>query len=100
MLNKNNRITFLKSNKDLFKQKFNIVKIGLFGSYARNEQTEKSDIDIIVVFEDNTEELFDKRIALSKYIGTTFNKKVDVCYEQAIKPVFRDLIMKDAIYAF
>jgi predicted nucleotidyltransferase len=47
MIQQNEIITYLKENKDLFQRQFNIIKIGIFGSFARNEQTENSDIDII-----------------------------------------------------
>ena len=100
MINRTEILNFLRSNKDYFKVKYNIIKIGLFGSYARDEQTDTSDIDIIVLFDDNTEDLFDKRFALREYIKSKFNKKVDVCHEQAIKPVFRELIFNETEYAY
>ncbi len=39
---------FLRTNKAYIQEHFGIEKIGLFGSYARNEQTAKSDIDILI----------------------------------------------------
>jgi len=90
---------FLKENKDYFLKRFNIVKIGIFGSFARDEQTDKSDIDIIVVFDEDTPDLFGKRLELKNMVKSQFNREVDVCHEKAIKPVFRDLILGEAIYA-
>lgn len=99
MLNKITILDYLKSNKDLFKLQYNVVKIGIFGSYARNEETDKSDIDIIVEFDENTEDLFDKKFELREYLVSYFHKDIDICREGAIKPVFKSLILKDAIYA-
>jgi predicted nucleotidyltransferase len=56
MLYKTDILNFLRANKEYFKTKFNIIKIGIFGSYAREEQTDNSDIDIIIEFEENTDE--------------------------------------------
>ena len=47
-------IDYLKTNKRLFKKQFSVVKIGVFGSYARDEQTENSDIDIIITMPPGT----------------------------------------------
>ena len=43
MLNKDEILKFLKANKHYFQKKYNINKIGLFGSFARTENTEKSE---------------------------------------------------------
>jgi predicted nucleotidyltransferase len=99
MRNKNNILDYLSSNKDLFRTQFGVVKIGLFGSYARGEETTKSDIDIIVEFDENTDDLFDKKYELREYLKLNFHKNIDLCREGAIKPVFRPLILKDVIYA-
>lgn len=46
-----------------------MVKLGLYGSFARNEGTENSDIDIIVEFKPNTEDLLDKKAKIKNLIG-------------------------------
>jgi len=89
---------FLLQNKAFFYEQFNLTKIGYFGSYARGEQNETSDIDIIVEFKENTSDLYDKKLKLKEFIQTSFNTKVDICREKAIKPIFRELILSDAIY--
>lgn len=99
MLNKLNILDYLKSNKDLFKSQYNVIKIGIFGSYARGEATDKSDIDVIVEFDENTDDLFDKKYELREYLISYFHKNIDLCREGAIKPIFRQLILKDVIYA-
>ena len=57
-------LTFLSQNKKLFRDKYHIVRIGLFGSYARGEQNSNSDIDLLVEFEENTQDLYDLKIQL------------------------------------
>jgi predicted nucleotidyltransferase len=99
MITKNEILEFLSNNKSIFEKRFYCLKIGLFGSFARNEQTEKSDIDIIVVFKPDTPDFYQTEIELKKFIGNKFNRKVDICAEKWIKPIFKPLALKEAIYA-
>ncbi len=48
MLKKEKILKFIKLNRETLEEQFFVEKIALFGSYARNEQTEKSDIDLLV----------------------------------------------------
>lgn len=48
MLNKEKILSVLKTQKSLLQEKFYVSEIGLFGSYAREEANEKSDIDFLV----------------------------------------------------
>ena len=98
MLSKNEILKYLSKNKELFKQNFNIKRIGLFGSFARDEQTENSDIDIIIEMETNTQQIFEKRMELKKTVKNYFHKEVDVCHAKAIKSVFKEFILNEVIY--
>ena len=98
MLKRDDILDYLKKHKDFFCEKFNIEKIGIFGSYARNEQTEKSDIDIIIEMPRGTEDIFEKKELLRDLLKEHFHKKIDICRERSIKPLFKDLILKDTIY--
>ena len=99
MLTRTEILNYLIDNKDTFRIQFGILKIGLFGSYARNEQADHSDVDILIEMAPGTENIFDKRLQLRQLLMNRFEKKVDICHEQAIKDIFRDLIMNDAVYA-
>lgn len=99
MLSKIEILKFLKENKAFLFENYHITKIGIFGSYAREEQSEISDIDILVEFEDGTENLFEIKRDLKDFITRGFDKQVDICREKYIKPIFKDYILKDAIYA-
>jgi predicted nucleotidyltransferase len=99
MLSSNEIILFLKENKSYLRKHFYCTEIGLFGSFARNEQTEESDIDILVLFDQNTPNLYDVELKLKEYLKKRFNRKVDICSKKWIKPIFKPLVLKDAIYA-
>lgn len=91
-------LNYLRSNKDRLYQEYKLVKIGIFGSVARNEHTEISDIDVIVEFQDGTPELYEKKQKLKNDLQKEFNSQVDICREKYIKPVFKEKIISEAIY--
>ena len=98
MTTKGEILEFLTRNKQYFRDQYGIVKIGLFGSYAKDEQTNGSDIDLIVEFAKNTPNLFDIKNELKKYIKEKFHIQVDIAREKYLKPIYRDSILKETIY--
>ena len=94
-IDKINILNYLKEHYSEFKSKYNMEQIGLFGSYARDEATENSDIDIFVKMKPS---LFDM-VAIKEQIENDLNKKVDIIREHKnIKPIFLKMIQKDLIY--
>ena len=92
-------LSFLSQNKKLFRDKFHIVRIGLFGSYARGEQNINSDIDLLVEFEDNTQDLYELKIQLKEFFKKNIGIEVDICREKYIKPRIKNSILKETVYA-
>ncbi len=99
MLTRQEIIKYLRENKEIFKIRFNIIKIGIFGSFARDEQSDSSDIDVIIEMPLDTTEIFEKKQELREVLKQTFHRKIDICRERSIKPVFKKIILKDVIYA-
>ena len=99
MLSSNDIIQFLKENKSYLREHFHCSEIGIFGSFARNKQTNESDIDILVVFEPETVNLYDVELELKQYLEKSFNREIDICSKKWIKPIFKSMVSKDAIYA-
>ncbi len=95
---KSDILQFLSQEKEQFETRFRIAKIGLFGSYARGEETENSDIDIIVEFYPNTENLSEIKASLKEIIKNAFERDVDICREKYLKPYYRNQILQSAIY--
>lgn len=81
----------LRKNKALLK-KYRVRNIGLFGSYGRNEASKKSDIDLLVDFEEKT---FDNFIELAFELEKIFNRKVDLLTEKGISPYILPYIRKE-----
>jgi len=98
MLNQNDIITFLSNQLPHLKAKYSISKIGLFGSFARNEQDDKSDIDILFEFKPGTQNVYEKKSKLKEFLGNYFQRDVDLCREKYIKPYVKDYLQNEAIY--
>ena len=99
MTSKKEILLFLKLNKNCLKEKYHCNEIGLFGSFARNEQTDESDIDFLVEFDPGAPDLYNVEIELKSFLKKQFNRKIDICAKKWIKPIYKNLVMKDAIYA-
>jgi len=61
MIRKEDISEFIRQNRLWLKEHFHIEKIAIFGSFARNEQTDKSDIDLLIELEDNTPDIHEKK---------------------------------------
>ena len=86
----------LSKNKSYIKQNFGVDKIGLFGSYAKDKQTEDSDIDIYVEFKNKT---FDNLAGLWNYLEELYHKKIDLFHKHKNNnKVIISNIQKDVIY--
>ncbi len=98
MMDKLDILGYLIRHKKELQVQYSLSKIGLFGSFARGEQTTDSDIDLIVEFREGTENLFYIKQALKKLLEERFCKEVDICREKYIKPYYKNRILKDAIF--
>ena len=93
-LSKESILHFLLEHKMELLSKYAVKKIGLFGSYARNEATDKSDIDIIVDMPSD----FDMYYDLKEYLENAFNTDVDLGFEKKIRSSLKSSILKDLVY--
>ena len=98
MNTKNEIITFLEQNKNYLQKKFHITKIGLFGSFARDEQTTVSDVDLLIELDDNVENIHDTKESLKAFLSDAFQRSVDLAREKYLKPYAKEMILKDTIY--
>ena len=89
-------INKLAAFKKTFGKQFGITKLGIFGSVARQENTEDSDIDIVVEVEKPTLSLM---YELKEKLKELFNCNVDlVRFRQSLRPLFKTNILNDAVY--
>ncbi len=77
------------------REKYHVKEIGLFGSAARGEQEEGSDVDILVEFSSPVG--FFDFIRLENFLSKILEGKVDLVSKKAIKPAIKDEILKETV---
>jgi uncharacterized protein len=89
-------IDLLRSHGNYIKASFAVKRIGLVGSFARGEQKEASDIDILVEFEKPT---FRNFMDLSFYLEDLFGREVDLVTVKGLHSRIRPYVEKDVIWS-
>jgi len=75
---------------------YNVCELGIFGSYARDEQTGDSDLDVLVRFEEPVT-LFEL-VRLENELTTKLGVDVDLVTEKSLKPAVRTRVTEDVVY--
>ncbi len=85
----------LEALKPTLKKRFKVETIDIFGSYARGEQTEKSDLDILVTYSEMVDLLLIAQ--LRRYLRRKLGVKVDVISKEFLNKHIRDQVLEEAI---
>jgi uncharacterized protein len=97
MTTKENIISILKSHKSEL-SKYGVSNIGLFGSYLRDEQSTKSDIDLLIDF-DPEKENFDNYMAVYDIFENLFkNEKVEIVTKNGLSKHIGPKILNNVLY--
>ena len=86
----------LQDNLPYLNNKYGVLKLGVFGSFATGEEHKNSDVDVLVEFE--------KPIGIFKFVNLKFyleeklQKKVDLVTKNALKPLIKNQILQEIIY--
>jgi uncharacterized protein len=86
-------VTILR--EQMVRSRFGIKSLLLFGSVARNEANQESDLDFIVDFDGTI--TFDRYMDLKIFLEDLFGKKIDLAIEDTLKPQIRAKILEEAI---
>lgn len=86
----------IQHHKQELKEKFKVVEIGIFGSYVRGEQRKRSDIDILVEFEEPVSLL--KLVSLENFLKEIIGVKLEVIPKKDLRPELRERILQEAVY--
>jgi len=79
-----------------FRDTYNVKDIGVFGSVASGQNTEKSDIDLLVEFSKPIG--FFKFIQLEKYLSKILRRNVDLVTKKALKSAIKDEVLREVVY--
>ncbi len=95
MTNLNDIVKTLQNHQKELEKEFHLSTIGVFGSYVRNEQTEDSDIDILVDF---SEPIGIQFIDLANTLEKILDHQVDLVSKNGIKQSYLELIESEIQY--
>jgi len=98
MIGKEDIFGFIRQNRHYLKEHFHIKRIGLFGSFVHDVQTEDSDIDIIIELEDITPGIYELKEELKAFFGAQFQRDVDIAREKYLKSYVKAQINNEAVY--
>ncbi len=91
-------LALLRKHEPELKSRFGVAKIGIFGSFSRGEERPDSDVDVLVTFREG-EKTFDNFMGVRFYLEDLFQRRIDLVTDASLKPLIRDPILRDVIYA-
>jgi len=94
-MNRQAVLTRLKANAEEIRQRFSVKALSIFGSAARDETTDKSDVDVLVVFDQKAN--FDGFMELKFYLEDLLGTGVDLVTDKALRPQVRQAIEQEMI---
>jgi predicted nucleotidyltransferase len=90
-------LTYLREHKTDFSQRFGVQTIGLFGSFARGDASEASDIDIAVEM-DSAHKTLSNFLSLKRTMEAGLGRTVDLGIESTLKPAVKEVVKDEIIY--
>ncbi len=94
-MNRQKVLEALAARNEEFAERFGVKRLALFGSAARDEMLEGSDVDVLVEFEG--ESTFRGYFGLKDYLEALFGRTVDLVTEGGLKPRARRHVERDLI---
>jgi uncharacterized protein len=87
----------LAEQRTEIRKTFHVKKIGIFGSFAQDRQTRRSDVDILVEFKKGHKDFFNY-MRLKDYLEASLGRKVDLVIKEAVKPRLKERIFSEVVY--
>jgi len=91
-------LRILAANRDRFRE-YSVKSISVFGSVARDEAAEGSDVDVLVEFEEGRPVGLFLFIRLKQFLEELLACPVDLATLEALREPMRQRILKEAIHA-
>ena len=88
--------TELETLKPTLKERFKVQTIDIFGSYARKQANEKSDVDLLVTYSTTDYDYF-TILDLKNYLRRKLRMKVDIVSKEFLNKHIKDEVLKEAI---
>ncbi len=90
-------ISVLRKHLPQLRQRYGVCSLGVFGSYVRGKQHKRSDLDILVEFDDRPLTLF-QFVELRDYLSGLVGVKVDLVEKLALKPTIGRHILEEVVF--
>lgn len=87
----------LEALKPTLIERYGVETIGVFGSYTRGEQTQKSDVDILVTFNKEAYPGLFEFLDLEEFLAKRLDVKVDLVSKKALKPHIGKHILEEVV---
>ena len=94
-MNRDEVLETLRKHKQVLRERFDVTGLALYGSFARNQATPESDVDILV--------RFGGPATSRSYFGTLFyiedllGRRIDLVTDKALRPEFRPFVEQEAL---
>jgi len=88
----------LANHKKELKERYKVKEIGIFGSYVRGEEKSKSDLDVLVEFDNDARIGLLEFIEMENYLSDLLQIKTDLVEKSTLKPRIGKYILKEVIY--
>lgn len=89
-------LRILKEHENEIKRRFGVKRIGIFGSHARGEERETSDVDVFVEFIAPT---FDNFMDLAFFLEDLFGREVDLVTTRGLSPHIAPFVEREVVWA-
>ncbi len=87
----------LKEKMPDLQVRYGIKSLGIFGSYVHGEQKKRSDVDLLVEFDEHAAVTLLRFVALERELGKLLGQRVDLVEKSALKPVIGQRILSEVV---
>ena len=95
-MNKSEVLRLLQTHKQILAERFGVESLALFGSFARDETTDDSDLDILVTF--NSPATSRSYFGVQFYIEDLTGRAVDLVTDKALRPELRPSVEQGSVH--
>ena len=94
-MNRDDVLDILRTHKPTLAERFGVTELALFGSFARDEATEGSDVDVLVEFD--TPPDYRRYFGAQFYLEDLFERPVNMACDAEVRAEIRPYVEQDAI---
>ncbi len=90
-------LSVLRQHLPEIRERYGVSALGIFGSHVRGQQRRRSDLDVLVEFDNGSLTLF-QFIELKEFLSDLLNVKVDLVEKRALKPAIGKRILEEVVF--